>query len=166
MFWSGGTVHGRHATTRPTRTDDDTFYSLRLRDLVHAKAILIITCGAIRRSGSLDPIALLASRGREFGVRDLERARKCQACGRRGFAHIRVEWLNGRPTRQHAGPRLEVEMVNIDPWRRIAPIRCSFQAVAKYYIFSLINSSSPQNTTSISPHAAASSASPLFDIGA
>ena len=77
---------------RPTPTTIP-FYSLRLRHLVNAKANLVITCGACRRSGSLDPIALLAARGPEFGVRDLERALKCQACGRRGFANVRVEWF-------------------------------------------------------------------------
>ena len=60
------------------------FYSLRLRHLVTCKASVIVSCGACRRTGTLDPIALLAARGSEFGVRDLERALRCDAMAAAG----------------------------------------------------------------------------------
>jgi hypothetical protein len=39
------------------------FYSLRLGHLVGAKAVLVVGCQACRRTGKLDPIALLAAKG-------------------------------------------------------------------------------------------------------
>jgi hypothetical protein len=69
------------------------FYSLHLRHIVFSKANIIVSCGACRRTGTLDPIMVLAAKGPEFGVRDLERALRCDGCGRRGFARVHVEWL-------------------------------------------------------------------------
>lgn len=69
------------------------FYSLRLGDLVHAKAVLAISCGACLREGHLDILPLLASRGPGMGVKELERVVTCTQCRRKGFALVRVEWL-------------------------------------------------------------------------
>jgi hypothetical protein len=69
------------------------FYSLRLRHIVVSKANLIITCGACRRIGMLDSIAVLAARGPECGVKELAKVLRCEVCGRKGFADVRVEWL-------------------------------------------------------------------------
>jgi hypothetical protein len=78
---------------RPAPPTTIPFYSLRLRHLVISKAALIIVCGACRRTGTLDPVAILAAKGPEYGIRDLERALRCEGCGRRGFANVRVEWV-------------------------------------------------------------------------
>jgi len=69
------------------------FYSLRLSDLVYAKAILVISCRACRQEEHLKVIPLIGHRGPRFGVRDLERVVTCAQCKRQGFAMVRVEWL-------------------------------------------------------------------------
>jgi hypothetical protein len=78
---------------RPAPLTTIPFYSLRLRNLVHAKARIMVVCGACRRTGTLDPIAVLAAKGPKYGVKDLEKALRCEGCGQKGFAHVRVEWL-------------------------------------------------------------------------
>lgn len=69
------------------------FYSLRLADLVSEKAVIVLQCRACRREGRLDVIPVLARRGPNFGVRELEGVVTCAECGRKGFAMVRVEWL-------------------------------------------------------------------------
>jgi hypothetical protein len=69
------------------------FYALRLRHLTVAKAELVVSCGACRRSASLPVLDLAYAHGPDTGVRELERRLRCQHCGRKGWATIRVEWL-------------------------------------------------------------------------
>ena len=69
------------------------FYALRLRHLTAAKADLVVTCGACRRSAPLPVLDLAYAHGPETGVRTLERRLRCQHCGRKGWATIRVEWF-------------------------------------------------------------------------
>jgi hypothetical protein len=64
-----------------------------LRHLVTPKAAAIIIYGTCHRVGRLDPVDLLAARGSDFGVKNLEAALRCDGCGRRGFAQVRVEWV-------------------------------------------------------------------------
>ena len=77
---------GRPATVIP-------FYALRLGHLIQAKADLVVTCDACRRVARLPVIPLACKRGPNYGVRDLERGLRCETCGMRGWASIRVEWL-------------------------------------------------------------------------
>ena len=77
-------------------TDSDRvipFYSLRLRDLVHPKALLVVRCGACRTEREVPVIPVLARRGPNFSVRDLERVFSCTACSQQGFAMVRVVWF-------------------------------------------------------------------------
>ena len=69
------------------------FYSLRLADLVHPKGILVVRCGACRTEREVPKIPVLARRGPNYGVRELERVFTCSACSRRGFAMVHVVWL-------------------------------------------------------------------------
>lgn len=69
------------------------FYSLKLSDLVYPKAGLVVWCGACRREARLQVVPLIGKRGPDYGVRDLGKALTCGACGRRGFANVRVEWF-------------------------------------------------------------------------
>lgn len=69
------------------------FYNLRLGHLIYAKAALVISCQACRRSGKLDVIEVACAKGPLYGVRELEKALRCQRCGRIGWASVRVEWL-------------------------------------------------------------------------
>lgn len=69
------------------------FYALRLGHLITAKADLVVSCQACRRSGRLDVIDIACAKGRLYGVRELEKSLRCQRCGRVGWASVRIEWI-------------------------------------------------------------------------
>lgn len=69
------------------------FYSLRLRHVVAAKGRIVVWCRACRRTGYLDPVDVIALRGPELGVRDLDKLLRCDGCGRKGFADVRMDWF-------------------------------------------------------------------------
>ncbi len=72
------------------------FYSLTLGHLVQPQAALVVSCGACRRTAQVDVLPLLVRLGPTFGVRELERRLTCEACGRKGFSLVQVEWLCDR----------------------------------------------------------------------
>lgn len=69
------------------------FYSLGLRDLVYPKAVLVVRCGTCQTKRDVRVIPVLAQRGPDYGVLDLEKVFACSACLRRGFAIVRVVWF-------------------------------------------------------------------------
>lgn len=69
------------------------FYSLKLRNLVEVRALLVVWCSACRSERRVDPVPVIGRRGPDFGVRDLEKVFTCSRCGRKGFGSVRVEWL-------------------------------------------------------------------------
>ena len=64
------------------------FYSLRLADLITPKATLVVTCGACRRSSSLDVVSLARSRGPITGIKGIERGLRCAGCCHKEWASI------------------------------------------------------------------------------
>ena len=69
------------------------FYSLRLGDLVSARAEILCWCGACRKERRVGVIPVLAKFGPGHGVRELEKTFTCPHCKRTGFGSVRVEWL-------------------------------------------------------------------------
>lgn len=69
------------------------FYDLVLGDLVHARAVLVVWCGACRREGRLAVLPVISKRGHGCGVRELGKVLTCAGFGRRGFADVQVEWI-------------------------------------------------------------------------
>lgn len=76
-----------------TRRSTLPFYSLTLGHLMQPQAALVVSCGACRRTARVDVMPMLVRLGPGYGVRELERRLKCEQCGRKGFALVRVEWL-------------------------------------------------------------------------
>lgn len=69
------------------------FYALCLSHLVRPTAQLVVSCGACRKTREVDVLPLYGRLGPGYGVKALERRLTCSACGRRGFALVRVEWF-------------------------------------------------------------------------
>ncbi len=69
------------------------FYALRLRHLTAPKAALLVSCGACRRTASVPVLDLAYRLGPDTQVRELERRLRCEHCGMKGWATIRVEWI-------------------------------------------------------------------------
>ncbi len=77
----------------PDRQTIIPMYALRLKHLVQAQARLVVTCKACRKTADADVLPLLHRLGPEYGVVETEKRLVCSACGQKGWASVRVEWL-------------------------------------------------------------------------